>query len=185
MSARKCTARLGTTCENTLRPDKSRFWECSEYILYAGLFAAASGQEFFAWRGGVGTSITELNKDLGRVHRSDRKNKEGCSSAADTGGLGVDSCRLVGCLRQWPASRRPLWRSLARPRRRSDHGSGRAGRAECGHTQEPVQHHHRLCRLRGRSALRRTSLCGARVLQGGRRFHSGLREVQRGEPQGR
>jgi glutaconate CoA-transferase subunit A len=39
-------------------------WECSEYILYAGLFAAASGQEFFAWRGGVGTSITELNKDL-------------------------------------------------------------------------------------------------------------------------
>src|ERR1700681_3403418 len=39
-------------------------WECSEYILYAGLFAAASGQEFFAWRGGVGTSIPELNPDL-------------------------------------------------------------------------------------------------------------------------
>jgi glutaconate CoA-transferase, subunit A len=39
-------------------------WECSEYILYAGLFAAASGQEFFAWRGGVGTSIPELNRDL-------------------------------------------------------------------------------------------------------------------------
>jgi glutaconate CoA-transferase subunit A len=39
-------------------------WECSEYILYAGLFAAASGQEFFSWRGGVGTSIPELNKDL-------------------------------------------------------------------------------------------------------------------------
>ena len=38
--------------------------ETSEYILYAGLFAAASGQEFFAWRGGVGTSIPELNPDL-------------------------------------------------------------------------------------------------------------------------
>jgi len=39
-------------------------WECSEYILYGGLFAAASGSEFFAWRGGVGTSIPALNKDL-------------------------------------------------------------------------------------------------------------------------
>lgn len=43
---------------------KIEVWECSEYILYAGLFAAASGQEFFAWRGGVGTSLPELNKDL-------------------------------------------------------------------------------------------------------------------------
>ena len=64
MSVRKCTARSATTCESTPNPGRSRFWECSEYILYAGLFAAASGQEFFAWRGGVGTSITELNKDL-------------------------------------------------------------------------------------------------------------------------
>ena len=39
-------------------------WECTEYTLYAGLFAAASGQEFFAWRGGVGTSIPELNKEM-------------------------------------------------------------------------------------------------------------------------
>lgn len=43
---------------------KIEVWECSEYILYGGLFAAASGSEFFAWRGGVGTSIPELNKDL-------------------------------------------------------------------------------------------------------------------------
>jgi glutaconate CoA-transferase, subunit A len=43
---------------------KIEVWECSEYILYAGLFAAASGQEFFAWRGGVGTSIPDLNPDL-------------------------------------------------------------------------------------------------------------------------
>ncbi len=39
-------------------------WECSEYILYMGLFAAAAGQDFMAWRGGVGTSIPELNPDL-------------------------------------------------------------------------------------------------------------------------
>lgn len=39
-------------------------WECSEYILYAGLQARAMGQEFMAWRGGIGTSIPELNKDL-------------------------------------------------------------------------------------------------------------------------
>ncbi len=43
---------------------KIEVWECSEYILYACLFAAASGQEFFAWRGGVGTSIPKLNPDL-------------------------------------------------------------------------------------------------------------------------
>lgn len=39
-------------------------WECSEYILYAGLFAGAAGQDFMAWRGGIGSSIPELNKDL-------------------------------------------------------------------------------------------------------------------------
>lgn len=39
-------------------------WECSEYTLYAGLFAGASGQDFMAWRGGVGTSIPEMNKDM-------------------------------------------------------------------------------------------------------------------------
>ena len=43
---------------------RSRSWRRSEYLLYAGFFAAASGQEFFAWRGGVGTSIPQLNKEL-------------------------------------------------------------------------------------------------------------------------
>ena len=38
--------------------------DLSEYLLYAGFFAAASGQEFFAWRGGVGTQIPQLNKEL-------------------------------------------------------------------------------------------------------------------------
>ena len=39
-------------------------WECSEYILYAGLFAAASGQDFLSWHGGIGSSVPKLNKDL-------------------------------------------------------------------------------------------------------------------------
>lgn len=39
-------------------------WECSEYTLYAGLFAGAAGQDFTAWRGGVGSSIPDLNKDF-------------------------------------------------------------------------------------------------------------------------
>ena len=39
-------------------------WECSEYLLYTGLFAGGTGQDFATWRGGVGTSIPELNKDL-------------------------------------------------------------------------------------------------------------------------
>ncbi len=37
---------------------------CYVYILYAGLFAGASGMDFFAWRGGIGSSIPTLNKDL-------------------------------------------------------------------------------------------------------------------------
>jgi glutaconate CoA-transferase, subunit A len=39
-------------------------WECSEYIMYAGLQAGATGQDFVAWQGGVGTSLPELNPDL-------------------------------------------------------------------------------------------------------------------------
>ena len=63
-SGRKCIARSATTFASTggIQPKSNR--ETSEYMLYAGLFAAASGQEFFAWRGGVGTSIPELNPDL-------------------------------------------------------------------------------------------------------------------------
>lgn len=38
--------------------------ESSEYILYAGLQARAMGQEFFAWRGGIGSSVVDLNDEL-------------------------------------------------------------------------------------------------------------------------
>ncbi len=39
-------------------------WECEEGILTAGLQAAAQGLPFLPWRGGVGTSLPELNPDL-------------------------------------------------------------------------------------------------------------------------
>jgi len=39
-------------------------WECEEGILTAGLQAAAQLLPFFPWRGGVGTSLPEVNRDL-------------------------------------------------------------------------------------------------------------------------
>jgi glutaconate CoA-transferase subunit A len=39
-------------------------WECEEGILTAGLQAAAQALPFLPWRGGVGTSLPEVNLDL-------------------------------------------------------------------------------------------------------------------------
>jgi glutaconate CoA-transferase subunit A len=39
-------------------------WECEEGILCAGLQAAAQALPFLPWRGGVGTSIPDVNRDL-------------------------------------------------------------------------------------------------------------------------
>ena len=39
-------------------------WECEEGILTSGLQAAAQGLPFIPWRGGVGTSLPEVNPDL-------------------------------------------------------------------------------------------------------------------------
>lgn len=39
-------------------------WECEEGVLTAGLRAAAMGLPFMPWRGGVGTSLPDLNPDL-------------------------------------------------------------------------------------------------------------------------
>lgn len=39
-------------------------WECEEGILCAGLQAAAQSLPFLPWRGGVGTSLPEVNRDL-------------------------------------------------------------------------------------------------------------------------
>jgi glutaconate CoA-transferase, subunit A len=39
-------------------------WECEEGILCAGLQAAAQMLPFLPWRGGVGTSLPEVNRDL-------------------------------------------------------------------------------------------------------------------------
>ena len=39
-------------------------WECEEGILTSGLEAAAKGLPFLPWRGGVGTSLPQINPDL-------------------------------------------------------------------------------------------------------------------------
>jgi len=39
-------------------------WECDEGILTTGLEASGKGLPFLPWRGGIGTSIPELNSDL-------------------------------------------------------------------------------------------------------------------------
>lgn len=39
-------------------------WECEEGILCAGLRAGAQGLPFLPWRGGLGTSLPEVNLDL-------------------------------------------------------------------------------------------------------------------------
>jgi glutaconate CoA-transferase, subunit A len=39
-------------------------WECEEGILTAGLRAGAQGLPFLPWRGGVGTSLPDVNPDL-------------------------------------------------------------------------------------------------------------------------
>ena len=39
-------------------------WECDEGVLTSGLEATAKGLPFLPWRGGVGTSLPEVNKDL-------------------------------------------------------------------------------------------------------------------------
>ena len=39
-------------------------WECEEGLLTSGLEAAAKGLPFLPWRGGVGTSLPEVNPDL-------------------------------------------------------------------------------------------------------------------------
>jgi glutaconate CoA-transferase subunit A len=43
-------------------------WECEEGILTTGLQAAAQSLPFLPWRGGVGTSIPEVNPDLKVFH---------------------------------------------------------------------------------------------------------------------
>jgi len=43
---------------------ENEVWDCEEGILCAGLQAAAQSLPFLPWRGGVGTSIPEVNRDL-------------------------------------------------------------------------------------------------------------------------
>ncbi|MGH7905397.1 MAG: CoA transferase subunit A [Candidatus Binataceae bacterium] len=55
---------IGHNLRKAAEAKEIEIWECSEYTLYAGLFAGAAGQDFMAWRGGIGSSIPDLNPDM-------------------------------------------------------------------------------------------------------------------------
>jgi glutaconate CoA-transferase subunit A len=57
-------APIGQCFRKVIESGEVELWECSEYTLYAALQAQAMGMGFFPWRGGVGSSIPELNPDL-------------------------------------------------------------------------------------------------------------------------
>jgi glutaconate CoA-transferase, subunit A len=48
-------------------------WECDECLWHLALKAAAWDMPFLLWRGGVGTSIPELNRELQEVEESGRR----------------------------------------------------------------------------------------------------------------
>lgn len=55
---------VGSCFRRAIESGEVAMKETSEYILYAGLQARAMGQEFFAWRGGIGSSVVDLNDEL-------------------------------------------------------------------------------------------------------------------------
>lgn len=55
---------VGNCFRKAVEEESVELWESSEYILYAGLYAESMSLPFMAWRGGVGTSIPDLNPDL-------------------------------------------------------------------------------------------------------------------------
>jgi glutaconate CoA-transferase subunit A len=57
-------APIGNCFRKSIENGEVELWECSEYILYARLQAQAMGLGFMAWRGGLGSSVPNLNPDL-------------------------------------------------------------------------------------------------------------------------
>jgi glutaconate CoA-transferase subunit A len=57
-------APIGNCFRKSIENGEVELWECSEYILYARLQAQAMGLGFMAWRGGLGSSVPDLNPDL-------------------------------------------------------------------------------------------------------------------------
>ena len=55
---------IGPFYQRAVERGEVEVWECDEGIYYAGLRAAAAGLPFEPWRGGVGTSLPELNPEL-------------------------------------------------------------------------------------------------------------------------
>lgn len=57
-------AAVGPFFRDAAESGSVKVWESDEGILYAGLRAAGQGLPFLPWKGGLGSSIPELNKDL-------------------------------------------------------------------------------------------------------------------------
>lgn len=57
-------ATIGPFFQAAVEKGSLEVWECDEGIYYAALRAAAAGLPFQPWRGGVGTSLPELNHEL-------------------------------------------------------------------------------------------------------------------------
>lgn len=55
---------VGPSFRRAAERSELEVWECEEGILCAGLQAAAQALPFLPWRGGVGTSLPEVNPDL-------------------------------------------------------------------------------------------------------------------------
>ena len=57
-------APVGNCFRKAVENSELELWECSEYILYARLQAQAMGLGFMPWRGGLGSSVPDLNPEL-------------------------------------------------------------------------------------------------------------------------
>lgn len=57
-------APVGNCFRKAVENSEIELWESSEYILYARLQAQAMGQGFMAWRGGLGSSVPDLNPEV-------------------------------------------------------------------------------------------------------------------------
>ncbi len=57
-------APVGNCFRKAVEKGEIELWECSEYILYARMQAQAMGLGFMPWRGGLGSSVPDLNPDL-------------------------------------------------------------------------------------------------------------------------
>ena len=107
------------------------------------------------------------------IQRSDpRRALPRCPRAARR--LGHHSRRASGCLWQWAARWRPIWRSTSVAGRRTRDVDGRTCPSEQRNSQNSLGDLGGLRGRRRRGSLRLASVRSPRVLRGGRRSHPGI-----------